>query len=168
MKKIIYVLISWILLSPFIPERVIIPVQHASARDWNLDSYWFAPWGKSGVHKGIDIFANKGRLVQSASKGLVVYAGELERGGHVVAILSPKWRLHYYAHLDAIQVSPLALVNQHSVIGTVGNSGNAIGKPPHLHYSVFRFLPNPADITLETQGWKRMFYVNPHFLLIGT
>ncbi|MGP1716924.1 MAG: M23 family metallopeptidase [Methylophilus sp.] len=168
MKKIIYVFISWILLSPFIPEQVIIPVLHASAKDWNRDSYWFAPWGKSGVHKGIDIFANKGRPVHSASKGLVLYAGALARGGHVVAIISPKCRIHYYAHLDTIQVSPFAIVTQHSAVGTVGNSGNAIGKPPHLHYSIFRFLPDLADITLETQGWKRMFYVNPHVLLTNT
>lgn len=165
MKKIIYAFISWVLLSPFIPEQVVIPVQHASSKDWNPDSYWFAPWGKSGVHKGIDIFARKGKLVKSASKGLVLYAGELERGGKVVAILSPKCRIHYYAHLDNIQINPFELVTQHSAIGTVGNSGNAFGKPPHLHYSVFRFFPDAGDITLETQGWKRMFYVNPHLLL---
>jgi hypothetical protein len=22
-------------------------------------------------------------------------------------------------------------------------------------------IPNPVEITTETQGWKRMFYVNP-------
>ncbi|MDG1097556.1 MAG: hypothetical protein P8N23_08150 [Methylophilaceae bacterium] len=26
-------------------------------------------------------------------------------------------------------------------------------------------IPNPAEITLEQQGWKRMFYVNPKRLL---
>jgi murein DD-endopeptidase MepM/ murein hydrolase activator NlpD len=47
------------------------------------------------------------------------------------------------------------------VIGRVGTTGNATDKPAHLHFSVMTLIPNPAEITTETQGWKRMFYVNP-------
>jgi peptidoglycan LD-endopeptidase LytH len=165
MKKIFYGLIICVILASITPENVVIPVQYASAKDWNHDSYWFAPWGKSGVHKGIDIFARKKTPVLSASIGLVMFTGYIERGGNVVAILSPKGRIHYYAHLEAIKTHPLTLVNQRSLIGRVGNSGNATGKAPHLHYSVLRLIPNPADITLEKQGWKRMFYINPNLLL---
>jgi peptidoglycan LD-endopeptidase LytH len=50
-------------------------------------------------------------------------------------------------------------------MGEVGDSGNAIGKPAHLHYSILTLIPNPAEITLEQQGWKRMFYINPNRLL---
>lgn len=165
MKNIFYGFIICAILASIIPENAVIPVQYASTKDWNHDSYWFAPWGKSGVHKGIDIFARKKTSVLSASIGLVIFTGSIERGGNVVAILSPKGRIHYYAHLEAIETLPLALVNQRSLIGTVGNSGNARGKAPHLHYSILRLIPNPADITLEKQGWKRMFYINPNVLL---
>lgn len=165
MKKILYGLIIFAILANIIPESTRIPVQHATMKDWNHDSYWFAPWGKSGVHKGIDIFARKQTPVRSASIGLVIFTGSIERGGNVAAILSPKGRIHYYAHLESIETHPLTLVNQQSLIGTVGNSGNASGKAPHLHYSILRLIPNPTEITLEKQGWKRMFYINPSTLL---
>ena len=52
----------WVLLAVFLfwgvlPEWPQIPVAGASARDWNPRTFWFEPWGRSGVHKGIDIFA---------------------------------------------------------------------------------------------------------------
>jgi hypothetical protein len=36
-----------------LPERIRIPVAGASARDWNPKSFWFEPWGTSGVHKSL-------------------------------------------------------------------------------------------------------------------
>ena len=80
-----------------IPQRGVIPVQNAITKDWNANSFWFAPWGKSDVHKGIDIFAPKGTRVISSTSGLVVYTGNIAMGGNVVAVLGPKWRIHYYA-----------------------------------------------------------------------
>lgn len=78
-----------------IPEPVTMPVAGAARRDWNPESFWHGGWGRSGVHKGIDIFAPRGRAVRSATWGLVVYRGELGIGGNVVAALGPKWRVHY-------------------------------------------------------------------------
>lgn len=94
-KRIVLgLLIAWAVL----PEWPRIPVEGASARDWNPRTFWFEPWGRSGVHKGIDIFARSGTPVRSASYGLVLYRGEIALGGKVVLVLAPKWRLHYYAH----------------------------------------------------------------------
>ncbi len=95
-------LIAWAVL----PEWPRIPVEGASARDWNPRTFWFEPWGRSGVHKGIDIFARSGTPVRSASYGLVLYRGEIALGGKVVLVLAPKWRLHYYAHLDSLDTYP--------------------------------------------------------------
>lgn len=144
-----------------VPERARIPVHGASATDWNPRSFWYEPWGRSGVHKGIDIFAPRGRPVVSATYGIVVFRGQLDLGGNVVAVLGPKWRLHYYAHLDRLDAAAFAPVAPGSVIGTVGDSGNAAGKPPHLHYAILSLLPLPWKATTQTQGWKRMFFVDP-------
>lgn len=145
----------------FLPQRLVYPVLGASSSDWNKDSFWFEPWGYSGVHKGIDIFKKRGTPVVAASAGVVVYRGQLELGGNVVIILGPKWRMHYYAHLESISAGSGAVVRPGDKIGTVGNSGNAASKEPHLHYVIQSLVPYPQRYRAGTQGWKRMFYLNP-------
>jgi len=88
-----------------LPEGHAIPVVGASFTDWNPRSFWHSPWGRSGVHKGIDIFAKEGRPVVAASPGLVVYTGYNDIGGNVVLVLGAKWRFYYYAHLHDLAVS---------------------------------------------------------------
>lgn len=144
-----------------LPERMLIPVTGASANDWNPRSFWFEPWGRSGVHKGVDIFGRKGTPVVGATGGLVLYAGELAMGGTVVAVLGPKWRVHYYAHLQSRSVATGDWVWRGEAVGTLGDSGNAVGKAPHLHYSILSLIPIPWLATTQTQGWKRMFYLDP-------
>lgn len=144
-----------------IPERIAIPVSGASTQDWNAQTFWHWPWGPSGVHKGIDIFARRGRAVISATDGLVLYRGHIPAGGNVVLVLGPKWRLHYYAHLESITVAPFSPVACGRPLGTVGSSGNAKGKPPHLHYSIVRMLPAPWAMDGAPQGYKKAFYLNP-------
>lgn len=162
MKKYIFILLICIFaLNLFIPTSAIIPVQNATTKDWNKQSFWYSPWGKSGVHKGIDIFAKKGTSVLSSSTGLVIYTGNVLMGGNVVAVLGPKWRIHYYAHLAKINSKTLSWVPRGEVIGAVGDTGNALGKPPHLHYSVVSLIPYPWRYSNQTQGWKKMFFINP-------
>jgi len=139
-----------------------IPVKGASTSDWNHGTFWYEPWGSSVVHKGIDIFGKKGTPVVAASSGLVVFSGQLGKGGNAIAILGPKWRIHYFAHLEERSVKAGEFVSSNSSIGTLGDSGNAAGKPPHVHYSILSLIPIPWHATTETQGWKKMFFLNPH------
>ena len=69
----------------------------ASSKDWNENSFWFEPWGRSGVHKGIDIFGKLGTDITSTTDGIVVFTGEIQNGGKVIVILGPKWHFHYFA-----------------------------------------------------------------------
>jgi murein DD-endopeptidase MepM/ murein hydrolase activator NlpD len=80
--------------------------------------------------------------------------------------LGPKWRIHYYAHLERYSVSSGNLVKAGDVFGILGDSGNARGKQPHIHYSILSLIPIPWLITTETQGWKKMFFLNPHKRLV--
>lgn len=137
------------------------PVQNATKADFNKDSFWYYPWGISVTHKGVDIFAESGTIINSSTNGLVIYTGEIGLGGNFVLILGPKWRLHYYAHLGGIETSTLSLVSKKSKIGSVGSSGNAAGKAPHLHYSMMSIFPLVWRIDSDRQGWKKMFYLNP-------
>ena len=146
----------------FVPERLAIPVAGASRADWNHKTFWFEPWGASGVHKGIDIFARAGTPVVAASRGLVVFDGGFGRGGRAVIVLGPKWRLHYYAHLSRSDAAVGAWLSRGEPLGAVGTSGNAAGKPAHLHYSIVTLLPYPWRLRPVTQGWLLPFFLDPH------
>ncbi len=148
------------LIGLIIPQNMRMPVQGATSNDYNKNSFWYYPWGKSGTHKGIDIFAKKGTTMNSSTWGIKIFSGQVEMGGNVVLILGPKWRFHYYAHLDELNDIGL-FVNKNTQIGTVGDSGNAVGKQAHLHYSILTSIPYPWRIDGSPQGWKKMFYLNP-------
>ena len=148
-----------------LPENASIPVEGAHRKDWNAKSFWYEPWGASGVHKGIDIFAPHGRRVVSSVPGVVVYQGQLGMGGNVIAVLGPRWRIHYYAHLAEARQSAPRFVRSGTQLGAVGTSGNAVGKPPHLHYTVLSLVPLPWRYSSATQGWKQMFFLDPDAVL---
>lgn len=143
------------------PEFPVVPVKGATAKDWNDKSFWFEPWGKSGVHKGVDIFGKLNTPIVAATYGIVIFVGELPLGGKVVAVLGPKWRIHYYAHLNDDSVFIGEPVWRGSEIGSLGDTGNARGKPAHLHYAVVSLLPYVWKMDGSTQGWKKMFYLDP-------
>ena len=143
------------------PQNFSMPVDGATKKSYNQKSFWYYPWGSSGTHKGVDIFARKGTPVRSSTSGFVLYTGQLKLGGNVVLVLGPKWRLHYYAHLHEIKTSNLSLIGNGEELGSVGTSGNAAGKPAHLHYSITTLFPYFWRMDEDPQGWKKMFYLNP-------
>lgn len=143
------------------PGKAIIPVQDATFHDWNHQTFWNNRWGRSGVHKGIDIFANVNRPVIAAAPGIVIFSGQRLLGGNTVAILGPKWRIHYYAHMKKIEVGLFSLVSRKQEIGTVGRTGNARNKPSHLHYSIMSLIPYPWRWDDSMQGWKKAFFLDP-------
>ena len=164
MKKrriILFTSLAILIIGYLIPEKVVMPVVGATSKDYHPDSFWYYPWGRSVTHKGVDVFADKGTLIQTPCNGLVLYKGNLSMGGNVVMILGPKWRFHYLAHLDEIESSFLDFVSDGEIVGTVGDSGNAKGKPPHLHYSIITPIPYIWRVDSSKQGWKKMFYLNP-------
>ncbi len=161
-------IVTVILLTGFIlPENLTIPVEQATKQDWNHQTFWHEPWGSSKVHKGIDIFAPTGRKVIAATYGIVIYKANLKLGGNVIAVLGPKWHIHYYAHLDQVNVGIGSLLNRGETIGTVGITGNAKGKPPHLHYSLITMIPYLFRWDSSTQGWLKMFFLNPSERLLA-
>lgn len=161
-KKKAGVIVLLILFAGFLlPENFSMPVKNAHTADYNAQSFWYYPWGKSGTHKGVDIFAKEGTPVLAATGGIVLYSGEMGRGGNVLVILGPKWRLHYYAHLQKQIASTGDFVSAGEEIGLVGTTGNAAGKSPHLHYSISTVIPYFWLADDSPQGWKKMFYLDP-------
>lgn len=84
------------------------------------------------------------------------------RGGNYINLIGAKWRVYYFAHLDTISITPGEFVFKGTTIGKVGNTGNAVGKQDHLHFSIITLFPYfwLYDRTVS-QGNLRMFYLNP-------
>ena len=85
-------------------------MERVTKKSYSQNSFWAYPWGKSVTHKGVDIFAKKGTEIHPATAGIVLYKGTMPGGGNVVFIPGPKWRVHYYAHLDEIKTKRFSFV----------------------------------------------------------
>ena len=103
-----------------------------------LTDTWGAARSQGRTHEGIDIFADRGTPIQSTTPGIVSKVGNNNLGGRVVVVVGPGGAGHYYAHLeDYADIAPNDWVEAGDVIGYVGDSGNAKGTPPHLHYGIY-------------------------------
>lgn len=103
-----------------------------------LTDTWGAARSQGRTHEGIDIFADRGTPIQSTTQGIVSKVGNNNLGGRVVVVVGPGGAGHYYAHLeDYAEIAPNDWVEAGDVIGYVGDSGNAKGTPPHLHYGIY-------------------------------
>lgn len=103
-----------------------------------LTDTWGAARSQGRTHEGIDIFAPRGTPIQSTTQGIVSKVGNNNLGGRVVVVVGPGGAGHYYAHLeDYADIAPNDWVEAGDVIGYVGDSGNAKGTPPHLHYGIY-------------------------------
>lgn len=150
------------LLGVWLPIKKHIPVAGATPADWNPRSFWYSPWGRSGTHKGIDIFAKQGTPVLAASDGFVIHTGFNDIGGNNVLMLGAKWRFYYYAHLQSIHTRTGQWLTAGQKIGTVGDTGNASGKPPHLHFTIRSLYPLPQQYDAsKPQAWLKTYYIDP-------
>lgn len=119
------------------PSSLPIPVSGVDAVD--LVDTWAAARGGDRSHEGIDIFAERGTPVVSTTRGVVGAVRERGLGGRHVWVRGPGLENHYYAHLDdwAEGLAAGDVVLPGDVLGYVGDSGNARGTPPHLHYGIY-------------------------------
>jgi murein DD-endopeptidase MepM/ murein hydrolase activator NlpD len=94
--------------------------------------------GGRRAHRGVDIFAARGTPVLAATDGWVTRVETTRVGGKVVWMqpLFGNMRV-YYAHLEEQWVAPGEFVVAGQRLGSVGNTGNAITTPPHLHFGVY-------------------------------
>lgn len=89
-------------------------------------------------HRGIDIFAPRGRELVAVADGYISFIGDQGKGGHVVWLRTPSGYSFYYAHLEkwAPGIYEGMQVRAGDLLGYVGTTGNAKGSSPHLHFSV--------------------------------
>lgn len=90
------------------------------------------------LHQGTDIFAASGTPLLACERGVVTRMGTDRLGGTKLWIVGASGTRYYYAHLSAFAPGLVdgAVVNPGDVVGFVGNTGNALTTPAHLHFEV--------------------------------
>jgi hypothetical protein len=105
-------------------------------------------------HQGNDLFTQFDRPVRAPADGTVRYeTGGL--GGLAAYVTTADGTFYYMAHLDsfATDLANGAAVKQGRVVGFAGDSGNAKGGAPHVHFEIHPFggaAVNPKPII---DGW---------------
>jgi LysM repeat protein len=111
-----------------------------AAVTWNCPvpgAFFFNDWGfpRSGgrFHEGNDLFADRGTPVVAPVSGVLqVQTGPV--GGLQFRLFGEDGVTYIGSHLDTAIESGYVTAGQ--PIGTVGDSGNAIGSNPHLHFEM--------------------------------
>ena len=110
--------------------------------------------GGTRRHQGMDIFAPMGAPIYATADGEVVYSerrsgdGGSAGFGMAVQLKHADGYTTKYAHLSKLKgYSKGDRVNAGDVIGYVGDTGNAKGTPPHLHFEIWkgRQMQEPAN-----------------------
>lgn len=114
-----------------------VPVDGVRARQ--VADTFGAPRGRDRTHAGVDIFAKRGTPVRSAGPGVVADIRDSGLGGRQVWVMGPGRERYYYAHLEDWRTGLTRgeVVDASTVLGYVGDSGNAKGTPPHLHWGIY-------------------------------
>lgn len=116
-----------------------LPVPVEGVRAGQVADTFGAPRGSDRQHAGVDIFAARGTPVRSATLGVVSAVRDSGLGGRQVWVSGPAGERYYHAHLEdwreGIEVGEVVQVG--TVLGYVGDTGNAKGTPPHLHWGIY-------------------------------
>lgn len=118
------------------PRTLPVPVDRVSKSA--LRNSYGDPRSGGRSHEGIDIFAGRNTPVLATTEGYVSRVGRNGLGGNVVWVEGPAGWRHYYAHLERWgSVREGDWVDPGTIIGYVGNTGNAASTPSHLHYGIY-------------------------------
>lgn len=111
-------------------SKWVCPVDGASfMNDWG-----FPRGGGTRYHEGNDLFVNRGTPVRAPVSGkLTQKTGTI--GGLQFSLDGTDGVRYIGTHMD--KFGKKGKVNAGDIIGYVGNSGNAVGTPPHLHFGMY-------------------------------
>ena len=140
-------------------RNLVFPVQHVMA-------HFYDDWGEirgngNRVHEGIDIRAPKGAPVVAIADGKINTISYSDSSGYYIAIDHENGWLSLYVHLNddiegndnlggketafAENIYLGAEVVAGQIIGFLGDSGNAEGTVPHVHFEV-RYMGKSFDV----------------------
>lgn len=139
------------------------PVKGSWKSSGNFNLTMKRPNGSVG-HKGVDARVSGGTPVYPIANGIVSSVGTDPKGGNVVNINYGNGLSTYYAHLSEIRVHKGDQVNKDTIVGLVGDSGNAKGTHPHLHFEIhlngaavdpanYFSIPKYSEVSKDEMTW---------------
>lgn len=119
------------------------------------DDWWYPRFTPVfHLHEGTDIFAPRGTPVRSPADGVLRQA--TGGAGEITAYVTAADGSYYYlAHMEGYPPDQVSgqQVKTGDVIGYVGDSGNAQGSSPHVHFEVH---PAPTKTVTTGRGKNRV------------
>jgi len=116
-----------------------------------------APRAGTGWHHGADLFAAMGTPVVAVADGTLSKVGVNTLGGNRLWLTDDAGTEYYYAHLSAYAPATAdgARVRAGQVIAFLGNTGQAITTPPHLHFEIHPGGGDSVNPYPYLMAWER-------------
>ncbi|HVF20073.1 MAG TPA: peptidoglycan DD-metalloendopeptidase family protein [Mycobacteriales bacterium] len=97
---------------------------------------WGAPRSGGRRHKGVDVFAPMGSPSYAVTDGVIsnIHAGG--NGGKMLYLRGDDGNEYFYSHMSSYASKEGDRVRAGEIIAYVGDTGNARGGSPHVHFEV--------------------------------
>jgi murein DD-endopeptidase MepM/ murein hydrolase activator NlpD len=111
----------------------------------------------TGAHEGNDLFADFGTPVVAVADGTLKKVGSLPISGNRLWVYADGGDQFFYAHLASF--APAAVDKRHveagTVLGYIGNTGDAEPTPPHLHFEIHPNGGKAVDPNPFLVAWQK-------------
>lgn len=125
-----------------------VPVLFGAPLSTITDNFGDPRGGGARTHEGLDILAPEGTPIVSPTDAVVIRVSEGQNSGLYVTTANPGGESFIYMHLSEIaDIEAGDELDAGDLIGLVGDTGNALGGPAHLHWEIreSRTPKNPFD-----------------------
>jgi murein DD-endopeptidase MepM/ murein hydrolase activator NlpD len=110
-----------------------------------------------GAHQGNDVFAAFGSPVLAVADGTLNRVGTLPISGNRLWLKTERGDAFFYAHLSAFAPEAVSgrKVKAGTLLGFVGNTGDAEPTPPHVHFEIHPRDKRAIDPHAVLSAWQR-------------
>lgn len=144
-------------------EEVVHPIVFPAAGEVTWTDTWGAPRGGGRTHQGQDLMGEKGVPLVAADDGVITFVQQNHASaGHWLRLLADDGWIYTYIHLNNDSpgtddgsatydqafgpgIEQGARVSAGQLVGYLGDSGNAEGTGPHLHFE----MKDPSGVTIN-------------------
>lgn len=118
---------------------------------------WLASRPGGRYHEGIDLFAARGTPVLAVADGTLFRVGYSGISGNRFWLRDAAGTEFFYAHLDGYSSAARegATVSRGTVLGYNGDTGDAKGTSPHVHFEIHPGGGGPVRPYPILSGWPR-------------